>query len=67
MKFWQMLVAVALALVGFSAMADGPDYASLVSAVNFTSVISSIISVAAVLAGVYVVRKGIKLVLGAIR
>ena len=48
MKFWQMLVAVALALVGFSAMADGPDYAALVSAVNFTSVISSIISAAAV-------------------
>lgn len=45
----------------------GTDYSTLTSAVDWSSAITGMLAVAAVVAGVLVVRKGIKFILAAIR
>lgn len=67
-------VSSVLVLVGFmgaSAFATtttttAPDYSSIISGVDFSTVITGVISVAAVIAGVLVARKGARLLLGMI-
>ena len=59
--------AVPLALVSGSAFAVPVDLSSVTDAVDFSTVISSLLLVAAALAGVYIAWKGAKMILGAIR
>lgn len=60
-----------LALVGAlsfgSAMAAGPDMTSLTASVDFGTVITAILAIAALLAAVYVSIKGAQTVIGMIR
>lgn len=55
------------AITGSNAFATAPDYSTLVSAVDFSSVMTSALTVGALAAGVYVLFKGIKLVIRVIR
>lgn len=62
------LGAVALLpLTATAAMAQAADYSDLTAAVDFATVQTALIAVGAVMAGIYVVRKGIKFVLSSIR
>lgn len=64
-KVWALLVAmIALPTV---AMATPQSYATLTDAVDWSTAITAILAVAALLAAVLVVRKGIRFVLGMIR
>jgi len=62
-----MLLLVLLSLFGFSAHAVPVDLTSLTSAVDFSTVISAILLVAAALAGVYIAWKGAFMVLRALK
>lgn len=50
-----------------SAFAAGPDFSTLVAAVDFSTAVTGIMSVAAALALAYVALRGAKIVLSSIR
>lgn len=60
-------VAVGGMAAAVPAFATGPDYTSLTSAVDFTTTITAILAVMALLAGLYLVIKGGKVILGVLR
>lgn len=62
-----MFIAIAMSLFGATAFAVPVDLTSVTSAVDFSTVISALLLVAAALAGVYIAWKGAKMILGAIR
>ena len=57
---------MAVAAAG-SAAAAGPDFSTITSAVDWGSVVTGIIAVAALAAAVYVAVRGAKMLLGMIR
>lgn len=61
-----MLLFMMLSMLGLSAHAVPVDLTSLTSVVDFSTVISSILLVAAALAGVAIAWKGAKIVLRAL-
>jgi len=64
------LVAVAMSIVAGPALAApgaGQDYSTLTDAVDWSTAITALMAVAALVAGVLVVRKGIRFVLAALR
>ena len=62
------IAAVVVPTVAFAQTATtGQDYSTLTEAVDWSSAITAIMAVGAVLAGVYVVFKGIRFVLKMIR
>ena len=61
------LFALPVAALAASPALAQQNYSTLTSAVDFDSAITALMAVAAVIAGVLVVRKGIRFVLGAIR
>jgi hypothetical protein len=63
----KLLTIVALAGFGLNAFAVGPDFSTLTSAVDFTTVSSAILAIALLIVPVYVVWKGAKLVLRSIK
>jgi len=68
MQLVKSAVAGLLALlVSFGAFAAGPDMSTLTSAVDFGTVTTAILGVAAALIVVYIAWKGAKLVLGAVK
>jgi len=67
-QFVFALFALFLMLLGLDAnAAGGPDFSTLTSAVDFSTATAAILSVAALLAVVYVTWRGAKMVLGAIK
>ena len=66
MKKLSIIIALALGLIG-NVFAAAPDFTTLTAGVDFSTVITGILAVSALLAVVLVVRKGAKLVLGAIK
>lgn len=66
-----LLAAAPLGLIATPALAQttpaATDYSTLTNAVDFASVITALLAVAAVLVGVLIVRKGIRFVMGAIK
>jgi len=66
-KFVSFVLAVLLLGAVPATAQNTVDYSSLTSAVNFSSAISAMMSVAAVVALVYVAWKGIKFVISAMR
>lgn len=68
MKTALRLAPLAVAASSVPALAQSAtDYSTLTDAVDWSSAITAIMAVAAVLAGVLVVRKGVRFVLGMIR
>jgi hypothetical protein len=61
------LVASAFSLFGLSAHAAGPDLSTLTTAVDFGTVTTALLGVAAALIVVYIAWKGAKMVLAAVR
>jgi len=57
----------AIAILSLPALAVAPDYTTLTSSVDFTSVIAGILALAAVIMGVHVVVKGVKFLFGMLR
>lgn len=68
-KFLLVLIAAAMSLFGASAFAvvAPVDLTAVTAAVDFSTVISGVLLVAAALAGVYIAWKGAKMILTAIR
>ncbi|EHG3460617.1 hypothetical protein K1940_004757 [Salmonella enterica subsp. enterica serovar Larochelle] len=62
-----ILSAFILSAVSVPAMAAGPDFTLLTDAVDFSTVQTAILAIAALVAGVYVLISGVKKVLGAIK
>ena len=54
-------------LFSIGAFAQAPDYTTITGAVSFTGVITAILAIGAILMGVYVVWKGVKMVIGMLR
>lgn len=63
----QTLIALFLMTLGLNAFADPPSFTTLTAAVDFSTVISSVLTVFAALAGVYIVMKGGRMILGSIK
>jgi len=64
------ILALALGLIGASAHAADPtpiDYSLLTNQITFASVSLALLGVAGSIAGVYILWKGAKMILGAIR
>ncbi len=68
-KITTLLPALAVASFGFAApaAAQAANYSTLTTAVDWGSAITAMMAVAAIVAGVLVVRKGIRFVLAAIK
>jgi hypothetical protein len=67
MKARLLLPALFVAGSAAPALAAQTNYSTLTSAVDFSAAITAIMAVAALVAAVLVVRKGIRFVLGAIK
>jgi len=61
------LLAASLSMFGASAYAVGPDLSSVTTAVDFGTVTTAILGVAAALIVVYIAWKGAKMVISAVR
>lgn len=67
-KFGRQIVAgSALVLAAGSAMAAGPDYASLTTGLDWSTAITGILAIGALLIGVYAAIKGAKMIIGMVR
>ncbi|MBN6710272.1 hypothetical protein JFL47_11395 [Haemophilus haemoglobinophilus] len=64
--FKKVLISLS-ALLAVSAANAAPDYSSLTSGIDFSSASTAVIAIAAAIAGVLVVVKGARLVLGMLR
>jgi hypothetical protein len=65
--FSTFVLGVYLWLMSSMARANQPDYSDLAAAANFGNVILALLAIGAVLAALYVARKGVYLVLGMLR
>ncbi|EAM3850990.1 hypothetical protein I8D88_001412 [Salmonella enterica] len=59
--------AFILSMVVTPAMAAPPDFTTLLTEVDYSTVMTAILSIAGLIAGVYVLTSGVKKVLGAIK
>lgn len=66
-QFFLGLVAAALSLLGLTAHAAGPDLTTVTTAVDFGTVTTAVLGVAASLIVVYIAWKGAKMVIAAVR
>lgn len=66
-KSLALLGASALGLIASSAQAEPVDLTTLTAAVDFSTVITAILAVAAIMVGVYVAWKAAKMVIAAIK
>lgn len=66
-NFFMALMAAFLSLLGLAAHAAGPDLTTLTTAVDFGTVTTAVLGVAAALIVVYIAWKGAKMVLAAVR
>lgn len=66
-RFILAVLAVALSAIGLPAHAAGPDLSTLTAAVDFGTVTTALLGVAAALIVVYIAWKGAKMVLAAVR
>lgn len=65
--FLVALTALGLSFASLPAMAAPPDLTSLTTAVDFSTVTTAVLAVAAALIVVYIAWKGAKMVLSAVR
>ncbi|EEG06924.1 major capsid protein [Pseudogulbenkiania ferrooxidans] len=65
--FKKIAFLAALSTVATGALAAGPDLTPLTSVVDFGTVITAVLAIAGLLAGVYVAIKGAKIVIGMVR
>lgn len=65
--FFASLLALAFSLFGAPAFAVGPDLTSVTTAVDFGTVTTAVLGVAAALIVVYIAWKGAKMVIAAVR
>ena len=66
-NYQKMVAAIAVTTASVSASAAAPDFTSLTGAVDFSTVGTAVLAIAALLAVPLVIRKGAKMVLAAIR
>lgn len=59
--------ALMVSLMSFGVFAAEADYTALTGSVTFANVIAAILAIGIVLMGVYVVWKGVKMVIGMLR
>ena len=63
----QLLITLFVSVFGVSAFAAAPDFTALTGAVDFSTVGTAVLAIAALLAVPLVIRKGAKMVLSAIK
>ena len=61
------LALLVLTAVSFGAAAVPPDYTTMTSQVDFTTVITGFLAIGAILMVMYVAHKGVKLIIGMLR
>ena len=66
-KITSLVAAVVLGGAATAASAAGPDYTTLTTGVDFSSVITAIMAIAVVLMGLYVARSGVKFVINMVK
>lgn len=66
-QFLVGLLFAGLSMLGFSAHAVGPDLSTVTAAVDFGTVTTAVLGVAAALIVVYIAWKGAKMVISAVR
>jgi hypothetical protein len=66
-SFGRKVAVGAVALVPVASFAAGPDFAPITAAVDWGTVITGVLAVAALVAAVYVAVRGAKMLLGMIR
>lgn len=66
-KYLIGLLLAGLSMMGFSAHAAGPDLSTVTTAVDFGTVTTAVLGVAAALIVVYIAWKGAKMVIAAVR
>lgn len=62
--YGRVLAATALVLGSSAAMATGTDFSGLTDAINFDGVETGVMTAAGALVAIYVIIKGIKLIIG---
>lgn len=62
-----IMAGVVASAMASSAFAVGPDFSSLTASVNFDSTTTSVLAVGAALAGLFIVLRGVKIILPLIR
>lgn len=62
-----LLIALPFAAVGTSAFAEGWDYSSVTTGIDFATIAVGVLAIAGLLAAVYAGIKGAKIVLGFLR
>ncbi|HSH72826.1 MAG TPA: hypothetical protein VK974_07190 [Methylophilaceae bacterium] len=70
MKFLLNVLFVFLTLMGFvsgNAFAVGPDFTTLTTGVDFSTIGPALLLIAVAISGVYVIWKGAKMILAAIK
>ncbi len=65
--YLKMFLALMLSFIVGPAFADPPSFTTLTAAVDFSTVISSLLTIMAALAGVFIVMRGGSLILSKIR
>lgn len=65
--FFASLLALSFSLFGLPAYALGPDLSTITAAVDFGTVTTAVLGVAAALIVVYIAWKGAKMVIAAVR
>ncbi|MDZ4255492.1 MAG: hypothetical protein U1A72_23225 [Sulfuritalea sp.] len=65
--FFASLLALSFSMFGLPAFAVGPDLTAVTTAVDFSTVTTAILGVAAAVAVVYLAWKGAKMVIAAVR
>ncbi|MCY1287096.1 hypothetical protein D9M68_947860 [compost metagenome] len=66
-KYGQKVAVGSVALVPMVSMAAGPDFTSVTAAVDWSTVVTGVLAVAALVAAVYVAIRGAKMLIGMIR
>lgn len=66
-NYLKFVVGAGLALASASSFAVGPDFSALTGAVDFSTVGTAVLAIAALLAVPLVIRKGARMVLSAIK
>jgi hypothetical protein len=62
-----LFVAIVALLFSVSSFASQADFTSLTGAVTFSNVITALLAIGAIMAALYVARKGVYLILGMLK
>ncbi len=66
-KYLLALIASLMLFIGTNAFAVGPDFSTITSSVDFSTVVTGVMAVAVALVGVYIAVRGARMLLSFVR